>query len=78
VRAKGNPLLGNYGVFYFLTDHLGSTTVTVNSAGSLVGELRYREASRSGTCTCMQTCAGAARPPAQDRRCWEHSAGECR
>jgi RHS repeat-associated protein len=42
MRVQGDPTPGNNGVFYFLTDHLGSTTVTVNSAGSPVGELRYR------------------------------------
>jgi hypothetical protein len=42
VRVQGDPVPGNNGVFYFLTDHLGSTTVTVNAAGSPVGEVRYR------------------------------------
>jgi len=29
-------------LYYLLTDHLGSTALTVNSSGSKVGELRYR------------------------------------
>jgi hypothetical protein len=37
----------NNGIFYFLTDHLGSTTVTLDADGVPVGELRYRAASRS-------------------------------
>jgi RHS repeat-associated protein len=42
MRVQGDPNPSNNGVFYFLTDHLGSTTVTVNSSGNPVGELRYQ------------------------------------
>lgn len=30
------------GVYYLLTDHLGSTSVTVNASGTIVGEQRYK------------------------------------
>jgi hypothetical protein len=46
-RVEGDPNPSNNGIFYFLSDHLGSTTVTVDADGEPVGELRYREASRS-------------------------------
>ena len=38
-------------VYWLLTDHLGSTALTLNSSGSKVGELRYAQhpgAQRSG------------------------------
>jgi hypothetical protein len=46
-RVEGDPNPSNNGIFYFLSDHLGSTTVTVDADGEPVGELRYRAASRS-------------------------------
>ena len=30
---------------YMLSDHLGSTSLTTDSAGNVISELRYREAS---------------------------------
>jgi RHS repeat-associated protein len=42
MRVQGDPNTANNGIFYFLTDHLGSTTVTLDADGEPVGELRYR------------------------------------
>jgi RHS repeat-associated protein len=41
MRVKSNQDGVEDGVFYFLTDHLGSTASTLDSSGNLVGELRY-------------------------------------
>ena len=38
MRVQGDPNPSNNGIFYFLTDHLGSTTVTVDADGEPVGE----------------------------------------
>ena len=36
MRVTGDPVSGNNGLFYVLSDHLGSTSVLSNSSGSLV------------------------------------------
>jgi hypothetical protein len=56
MRVQGDPNPANNGIFYFLTDHLGSTTVTAGADGEPGGELRYRGASR----------AARPRPPESD------------
>ena len=42
MRVQGDPDPANNGLFYLLTDHLGSTAVTANSSGSKYAELRYK------------------------------------
>ena len=42
MRVQGDPDPANNGLFYLLTDHLGSTAVTANSSGGKYGELRYK------------------------------------
>jgi RHS repeat-associated protein len=43
LRVIGDLTPANNGVFYLLTDHLGSTSVTANgTTGALVSELRYK------------------------------------
>ena len=41
MRVKSNQDGVEDGVFYFLTDHLGSTAITLDSGGESVAELRY-------------------------------------
>jgi RHS repeat-associated protein len=41
VRVEGDPTPANNGVFYLLSDHLGSTGVTTDASGTKVAELRY-------------------------------------
>ena len=41
MRVKSNQDGVEDGVFYFLADHLGSTAITLDPSGNLVGELRY-------------------------------------
>jgi RHS repeat-associated protein len=42
MRVAGDPVPANNGVFYLLGDHLGSTSIVVNAAGTKIGELRYK------------------------------------
>jgi RHS repeat-associated protein len=43
VRVSGDATLANNGLFYLLTDHLGSTSITANgTTGALVSEMRYK------------------------------------
>jgi hypothetical protein len=41
MRVEGDLTEVNNGVFYFAADHLGSTSVTLDSDGNKIGELRY-------------------------------------
>jgi RHS repeat-associated protein len=41
LRIKSNQLNLNDGVFYFLSDHLGGTAITLDANGVKTGELRY-------------------------------------
>jgi RHS repeat-associated protein len=43
VRVSGDATPANNGLFYLLTDHLGSTSITANgTTGALVSEMRYK------------------------------------
>lgn len=39
VAGASDPVA--YGVFYLLTDHHGSTNLTIESSGNVLGETRY-------------------------------------
>jgi hypothetical protein len=41
VRVEGDPTPANNGLFYLLSDHLGSTSVTTDASANKVAELRY-------------------------------------
>jgi RHS repeat-associated protein len=41
MRVEGDPVAANNGVFFFIADHLGSTSVTLNDAGAKIGEMKY-------------------------------------
>jgi len=41
VRVEGDPTPANNGLFYLLSDHLGSTSVTTDASGNKVAELQY-------------------------------------
>ncbi|MCL4872351.1 MAG: RHS repeat-associated core domain-containing protein [Anaerolineae bacterium] len=48
-RITGDPVSGNNGLFYFLTDHLGSTTMLITAAGAAVaGTAAYYQPYGSG------------------------------
>jgi RHS repeat-associated protein len=41
MRIEGDPVSTNNGVYYFLADHLGSTSVTLDANGAKIGEMKY-------------------------------------
>jgi RHS repeat-associated protein len=42
MRVSGDPEPSNNGVFYTLSEHLGSTSITVDESGVVIAELRYK------------------------------------
>ncbi len=42
MRVEGASEPEGNGLFYLLSDHLGSTNLTIDSAGNVVGEMRYK------------------------------------
>ena len=41
MRVQGDPVTVNNGVFLFVVDHLGSTSVTLDQWGAKLGEMKY-------------------------------------